>query len=65
MPEDSYFVMGDNRSNSEDSRYWGFVPRDAIRGRPFLVYYSYAREPQGPLAWLTEIRWDRILRGVD
>lgn len=65
VPEDSYFVMGDNRSNSEDSRYWGFVPRDAIRGRPFLVYYSYDREPRGSWSWLTEIRWDRILRGVD
>ena len=65
VPGDSYFVMGDNRSNSEDSRYWGFVPRDAIRGRPFLVYYSYAREPRGPWSWLTEIRWGRILRGVD
>lgn len=65
VPEDSYFVMGDNRANSEDSRYWGFVPRDAIRGRPFLVYYSYDRAPRGSWSWLTEIRWGRILRGVD
>ena len=34
VPEERFFVLGDNRDNSEDSRYWGFVPRDAIRGRP-------------------------------
>ena len=35
-----YFVLGDNRNDSEDSRYWGFVPLDALEGRPFLVYFS-------------------------
>ena len=40
IPKGSYFVMGDNRSNSEDSRYWGFVPRKAIIGRPMFVYWS-------------------------
>lgn len=65
VPADSFFVMGDNRSNSEDSRYWGFVPRDAIKGRPMIVYYSYDRRvPSGVMPWLTEIRWDRILRGI-
>ena len=40
VPEDSYFVMGDNRDDSQDSRYWGFVPRENIVGRPLLIYWS-------------------------
>jgi len=40
IPESSYFVMGDNRDDSEDSRYWGFVPRENIIGRPLLIYWS-------------------------
>jgi signal peptidase I len=40
VPAGEYFVLGDNRNDSEDSRYWGFVPRDAIVGRPLLVYFS-------------------------
>ena len=64
VPRDNYFVMGDNRSNSEDSRYWGFVPEDAIRGRPLMVYYSYDRSTPGTFPWITEIRWDRVLRRI-
>jgi signal peptidase I len=41
IPPNSYFAMGDNRDNSEDSRYWGFVPRDNIVGKPVLIYWSY------------------------
>jgi signal peptidase I len=40
VPADKYFAMGDNRDHSLDSRYWGFVDRDAIMGRPFLIYWS-------------------------
>jgi len=41
VPAEKYFVMGDNRNNSEDSRYWGFVPRDLVIGRAMFVYWSY------------------------
>jgi signal peptidase I len=41
VPAQMYFAMGDNRDNSSDSRYWGFVPRDNIIGKPFLIYWSY------------------------
>jgi len=40
VPPDKFFAMGDNRDQSSDSRYWGFVDRDAIMGRPFLIYWS-------------------------
>jgi signal peptidase I len=44
VPPERYFVLGDNRNDSEDSRYWGFVPRDAIVGRPLLVYFALPPE---------------------
>ena len=46
VPPDSYFVLGDNRDNSEDSRYWGLVPRSSIVGQPVVVYFSL-RERSG------------------
>ncbi len=60
VPDDGYFVLGDNRDNSEDSRYWGFVPRESIRGRPWFVYYSFDARARGSLTWLREVRWGRI-----
>jgi signal peptidase I len=53
IPPDSFFVMGDNRDNSQDSRYWGFVKRDKIKGKAFLIYWSWDSDRH----WL---RWWRL-----
>ncbi|MBI3609716.1 MAG: signal peptidase I [Nitrospirae bacterium] len=53
VPEESYFVMGDNRDQSLDSRFWGFVKRQKIKGKAFVIYWSW----DGPNTW---VRWNRI-----
>jgi signal peptidase I len=60
IPENRYMMMGDNRYNSKDSRYWGFVPRNNVRGQPIFVYYSYDPECGSGVCPLTDIRWSRI-----
>jgi signal peptidase I len=54
IPTGNYFVMGDNRNDSEDSRYWGFVPREAIVGKPLLIYFSLQQHDTDDAAALTQ-----------
>lgn len=78
VPAGFVFAMGDNRDNSEDSRYWGFVPRENIRGTPLLVYWSYDAPSEDLLNpnigvdhivdvvahFFTKTRWSRTFRLV-
>ena len=63
VPAGKYFVMGDNRNNSEDSRYWGFVPRDLVIGRAMFVYWSFDESAPTNGSFLidffTNTRWSR------
>lgn len=60
VPSQHYFVLGDNRDDSEDSRYWGFVESGSLKGKPLFVYYSFDPTTLHGVPWLTEIRWNRI-----
>ena len=72
VPEGHYFMMGDNRDNSQDSRYWGFLPADYVKGRALMIYWSFEpsdpSQPGGPLSALTNFftatRWDRLLHQI-
>jgi signal peptidase I len=76
VPPDSYFAMGDNRDNSLDSRYWGFVPRENIIGKPLLIFWSYDAPTQDLVDFtanhfidlaknfFVKTRWDRELKLV-
>lgn len=62
VPEGSVFVMGDNRDNSQDSRYWGFVPIENIAGKAFMIHWSW--DFDNP-SLAEKVRWERILSGID
>ncbi len=60
VPPRNFFVLGDNRDNSLDSRYWGFVPDSLVRGTPMFVYFSYRPDSSSAWSWLTDARWRRL-----
>ncbi|HKB13359.1 MAG TPA: signal peptidase I, partial [Vicinamibacterales bacterium] len=80
VPADHYFVMGDNRDNSQDSRYWGFLPRDYVKGKALVIYWSYeagredyAEDSAGATVrglisvfahFFTRTRWDRMFHQI-
>ncbi|CAN5885920.1 signal peptidase I [soil metagenome] len=60
VPDDGYFVLGDNRDESLDSRYWGFITRPQIKGRAVGLYFSYNNRPSGGMPFFSRVRWERI-----
>jgi signal peptidase I len=80
VPADQYFVMGDNRDNSQDSRYWGFLPRGYVKGKALLIYWSYESGREDYLDeglgasikrmgyvvthFFTKTRWERLFHQI-
>lgn len=66
VPAGHYFAMGDNRDNSQDSRYWGFLPAHYVKGRALMIYWSFDDAPggSGALSLLSGTRWSRLLHQI-
>jgi signal peptidase I len=80
VPEGFYFMMGDNRDNSQDSRYWGYLPRHYIKGRALMIYWSYESDREDYLDegigatakrlfsvvthFFTKTRWERLFHQI-
>jgi signal peptidase I len=80
VPPNQYFMMGDNRDNSQDSRYWGFMPRENVKGKALVIYWSYESDREDYLDestgatlkglvsvfahFFTRTRWDRMFHQI-
>ena len=80
VPPTHFFVMGDNRDNSQDSRYWGFLPRDYVKGKALVIYWSYEADREDYVEdgagatvkglvsvfahFFTRTRWDRMFHQI-
>jgi signal peptidase I len=72
VPVGHYFMMGDNRDNSQDSRYWGFLPAHYVKGRALMIYWSFDLSPPGSDRGIlstigsifTSTRWERLLHQI-
>jgi signal peptidase I len=64
IPENRYFMLGDNRELSYDSRYWGLLERWRLEGRAVFIYYAYNGNSYRPFPWIREVRWGRIFHWI-
>jgi len=64
VPPNQLFMMGDNRDNSQDSRFWGFLPLSYVKGRAVVIYWSFDEAAGAPANFFARIRWNRLLNQI-